>query len=493
MIEKRLDFQGIDPETGQIFVETYNPNASGFEKTAKTKRDYDPEVNKYIKGVKKKPGFIYILISALGAGEYYGANINNDYFEEKQLLHPQAPMYGYKSFYNAGTYRHHVNKDIEKSFGKVVLSVYNRKMHRVELVIEINMKKGRDEGHGSLVARLEAGENVPVSMGCRVAYDVCSICGHRSRTRSDYCFHGKNELGKTYPDGRKVFLFNPNPRFFDLSFVLVGADRTGFALEKVASVKTATKGKSATILKDVPGMANHLDPLFKAEESLPEKALQRLSERPLGAALGALLGKGIILKPSEFQRIVLVKSVGAPTASHLFKRNIVFRPQSRGAGTSPINMSFAGAPLPMDIDSGTRSMFCPHSYKRLEKLATAQPIDVETPLGGEHEEFLGKLYIDYRNQALAGLDDVVSNGGLEKTATVAGLAGTLKSVPAWALLIPLVYAYSAHLRKRERAGMKPNLLQRFIAKHPVLTSSGLLAAGLNQEAIKKAFNRLPFV
>lgn len=492
MLEKRLDFQGIDSETGQIFVETYNPNASGLEKTAKLKKDYDPEVNKYIKKIQKKPGFIYILISALGAGEYYGSNINNDYFEEKELLHPQAPMYGYQSFYNAGTYRHHVNKDIEKSFGKIVLSVYNRKMHRVELIIEINMKKGRDEGHGSLISRLEAGENIPVSMGCRVAYDVCSICGHRSRTRSDYCFHAKNELGKTYPDGRKVFLYNPNPRFFDLSFVLVGADRTGFALEKVASVKTANKDKRATILKDVPGMVNHLDPLFKAEESLPESLLQRMSERPLGSALGALLGQGIILKPSEFQRIIIVQSVGVPTASHLFRRNTVFRPQNRGAGTSPIDMSFAGAPLPMNIEPGLRSMHCPHSYKRLEKLAMAQPLDEETPLGGPHEELLGRLYIDYRNQALANLGEVVSHGGLEKTASVASMASTLKQIPAWALLIPLVYAYSAHLRKKERDGMRNNLLQKFVANHPVLTSSGIVAAGINQEAIKKVLNRLPF-
>jgi len=492
MLEKRLDFPGIDPDTGQIFTEVYDPNASGFEKTARTKKEYDPEIGKYLNGIKKKPGFIYVLVSALGAGEYYGSNINNDYFEEKELLHPNGPAYGFKSFYNAGVYRHHVNKDKEKSFGKIVLAAYNRKMHRVELVIQIDKKKGRDEGHDTLISQLEAGEHCPVSMGCRVAYDVCSICGHRSRTRADYCTHGRTELGKVYPDGRKVFLYNPNPRFFDLSFVLIGADRTGFALEKVASVKVATQDKMSSILKDVPGMADQLNPLFKREKSLPEPLLQRLSERPLGSALGALLGKGVILKPSEFQRIIIVQKVGPREASRLFRRNISFTPQSRGLGTSPLDAAFIGAPLPKhDFPiSAERSIFCPHSFHRLAKLAEAQPADVETPLGGELDRMLGGLYNDYRRQALEHLDDIVVNGGLEKSASVVGSA--LKRVPAWALLLPLVYAYSAHLRKEEKKGVPQNMLQRFIAKHPVLFSSGLVAAGLRQNEIKSVLNRLPF-
>jgi hypothetical protein len=486
MIEKRLDFPGIDPESGQIFVEAYDPNASGLTKTARTKKDYAPELQKYIQDIKKNPAYIYVIVSALGAGEYYSSNINGDYFEEAALLHPNSPTYGYKSFYNAGVYRHHQNKDIEKSFGKIVFVVYNHKMHRVELVIRIDKKKGREEGHDSLVSQLEAGENVAVSMGARVQFDICSKCGHKSRTRSDYCQCAKTELNKIHADGTKTFLYNPDPRFFDLSFVLIGADRTGFLMEKVASVK------EATILKEVPGLGTNLNPLFEKEESLPEALLRRLADRPLGNALGALLGKGILLKPSEFQRIVIVQKVGDQEASRLFRGNRVFSPQTSGLGLSPIHKSFIGAPLPGDESSimSARSMFCPHSFSRLEKLAFAQPAEIYEPLGGPEEELLGKLYFDYRTQALGLLGEVTSHGGLEKTAYPATMGALLKKVPAWALLIPLVYAYSAHLRGKEQKHMPLNLVERFIANHPVLTSSGMTAIGLNQKAIKNVFRGL---
>ena len=45
----------------------------------------------------------------------------------------------------------------------------------------------------------------------------------------------KEMPGKILPDGRKVFVYNHYPRFFDISFVFIGADRTSFVLEKIAS------------------------------------------------------------------------------------------------------------------------------------------------------------------------------------------------------------------------------------------------------------------
>jgi hypothetical protein len=55
-----------------------------------------------------------------------------------------------------------------------------------------------------------------------------------SVTTRDYCQHLMFERGRIYPDGRKVFMWNLHPRFFDLSVVFIGADKTSYVLAKLA-------------------------------------------------------------------------------------------------------------------------------------------------------------------------------------------------------------------------------------------------------------------
>jgi hypothetical protein len=55
-----------------------------------------------------------------------------------------------------------------------------------------------------------------------------------STVTSEYCQHLQNELNQIYPDGRKVKMLNIHPRFFDLSLVFIGADKTSKVLAKLA-------------------------------------------------------------------------------------------------------------------------------------------------------------------------------------------------------------------------------------------------------------------
>jgi hypothetical protein len=96
-------------------------------------------------------------------------------------------------------------------------------------------------------------------MGCKVFADFCSICSDWDRilplidrprdllaenkrnpirgmstTTDSYCQHLKFELNKIYPDGRKVMMINRHPRFFDISFVFIGADRQSKMMAKLA-------------------------------------------------------------------------------------------------------------------------------------------------------------------------------------------------------------------------------------------------------------------
>lgn len=145
-------------------------------------------------------------------------------------------MHGYKTFLNAHAFAHHVNKDPEKAYGDVLVSVLNHKMKRVELIVAIDEEKCVRNGGQRTLEKIKAGEYPSTSMGCRVPFDVCSICGHKAKYRSEYCDHMRNDAGKIMADGRKVFVYNPYPRFFDISFVFIGADRTSFVLEKVANL-----------------------------------------------------------------------------------------------------------------------------------------------------------------------------------------------------------------------------------------------------------------
>lgn len=235
-IIKESTFPAMGPD-GEPLVRLLDslPSGNGMEKTA----GIHPEILAYKQQLEPEPGKTYVHILALGAGDYYGANLNNDHFPWDGLQHDHTKtahpyMHGYKTFLNAHAFAHHVNKDPEKAYGDVLVSVLNHKMKRVELIVAIDEEKCIRNGGQRTLEKIKAGEYPSTSMGCRVPFDVCSICGHKAKYRSEYCDHMRNDAGKIMADGRKIFVYNPYPRFFDISFVFIGADRTSFVLEKVA-------------------------------------------------------------------------------------------------------------------------------------------------------------------------------------------------------------------------------------------------------------------
>lgn len=71
---------------------------------------------------------------------------------------------------------------------------------------------------------------------CKVPYDICTICGNRSKTRYDYCACVKEiGMGTILKDGRRIGVINTYPRFFDISFVFIGADKTAKVMVKLGS------------------------------------------------------------------------------------------------------------------------------------------------------------------------------------------------------------------------------------------------------------------
>jgi len=300
MIEKMLSLSLIDTEL-LLFLD---PSVRGVTKHAAAS-DLAPEIAGALSRMssgKATDGSMYLLVVGLGAGEYWGANRNGDYFPEASLLK------NYRTFGDARIYRQHQNKDPNKAIGDVILAAYNHVMHRVELIISFRKELAPD-----LVKKVEAGELPDVSMGTRVPFDECSICHNRARTRAEYCDHLKYRMGQILPDGRQVYAINHDPSFFDLSVVAVGAEPTAKALLKIAmlsgnleNAKTAGE-KEAEIEKEVEAFpvkadssaSNLMDALYEQDSPLGEDTLDRLKNYPLSDVVGTATYMGIQLKPRE--------------------------------------------------------------------------------------------------------------------------------------------------------------------------------------------------
>jgi hypothetical protein len=253
----------------------------------------------------------------MSAGEYYGSNRNGDYFSEQSLVD------NHDSFVRNGhVYKHHINKDPKKALGKVLHSSYNPNMHRIELVLSIDLNE--DEG---FVNQIQKGEYPSVSMGTRVPYDVCSICGHRSKTLSQYCDHLKSQMNQVLSDGRKVFALNTKPKFFDISFVKIPAERTAGMMRKIASetevvlsaalgeqyLKEAEENKEADITKKIVGSVEEVsdDPKGLIHDSTPDMDRSKLkkiaSKYSLDEIFSTFIGMRMMPKLADFQHLVLCK------------------------------------------------------------------------------------------------------------------------------------------------------------------------------------------
>ena len=255
MLDKRADLilsnemeKHIVPSSDPRWGPSYLPiHSSVFEKTAS--QCYIPDkIIKLVEGLKPRKDGRYVHINAVGSLAAWGSNKNGDAFPKWSLLHDSPPTdilsflndkglsvppeYGHETFETyAYPFVFHDNKDPLKSIGeKVTCSAYNDVMERVELIVFISDRQAPD-----LVRRIDAGDPIPWSMGCKVPFDVCSICKNTAKNRSEYCSHLRTLMNVTLPDGRKVYALNWFPRFFDISYVISPAWTEAWSLRKVAS------------------------------------------------------------------------------------------------------------------------------------------------------------------------------------------------------------------------------------------------------------------
>jgi hypothetical protein len=339
-----------------VFTHLIDYERSYLTKTA-SQGQFNPTIAAYINDAKPIAGKTQILLTALGSGEYWGDNANGDFFPESELAYDGTEDYGYRTFMKyAKIYKHHVNKNPHAAYGDVPLAVFNPVFHRVELIVLLDNAKAPD-----IAERIEHGDYPDWSMGTRIPYDVCSICGNRAPSMKYYCHHAKYMMGKIDPEtGKKVFVRNYKPKFFDISYVMIGADRIAKTLKKVAHAKpiyygissaalaekAAEVAKKATMEKDVPAnsenppssqtagealreIARSIPEVKAREKVLPPKVVEELSKMPLSRSLSTLAMLGILPKPQEFQRLFLIAKGLRALADALEAKGLSFDPMMK--------------------------------------------------------------------------------------------------------------------------------------------------------------------
>jgi hypothetical protein len=296
---------------------------------------------------EKTAGQTDALVIALGAYEGTGANRNGDIFKEAQCLKH------YKTFIKSGSKnkdgkydgralnRHHKNKPEDPKYGNIKAATYNDKMKRIELVIGLDNDKCAEE-----IQKLAEGKQINVSMAAKVAYDVCTWCGHEAKTDNHRCEHIPKSLGEINKKGEMCSMDNIDPKWFELSIVGRPADRIGMSL-KLASdngyIKTASDYKTIypgfivpsdedsyfkiskhasekrTLVKKLAAIEKHLDGIIeegpktskdkyiteqksklKHSDDIPDDVMDELRKFEPSKLLRALADKGIVFSPNDF-------------------------------------------------------------------------------------------------------------------------------------------------------------------------------------------------
>ena len=527
-----------------------------------------PEAEKFISTLRPDPRYTYVLCNAMGYSEFFGANSNKDWYGYNQpldfngLLHSWEDIgcnveadrakakgwpYGYPCFYDAAVYAHHKNTDPQQlGFGDVIFATANSAMKRIELVKRVFNEEAQKKGHTSILERIRNGERVDVSMGTKVPFDLCSICTdwdeikkawktydvarHRHSgvailayhktikpirglavTKLDYCKCMVDDGGKVYPDGRKVFVYNDFPRFFDISFVWIGADRTARVMWHMSdpSVVPAAprpgspapgtlerllnllSSKTSSMTKEIPG--GIAEAAFRDADCAPEvlEAHVVLRGAHTGDAvrkvLSTLAGLGIVSTPSEFQGLVLPTLPGGSVMRQMLDaQRATFDTRSggiddtfrvRGADFDP-ELASAYEPL-----MGERSSFAPHLHPRLRtsgKIASARRTVASESFPGLLTK-VAQMYNGYRVSVLESAEDlfpkVAAHLGTDTLLdTQDGRTGP--DLPGLLLgQAPMIQLISSHLHRSDDEGRQIGNMSGMI-NNPSFYSASTIGAAL---------------
>jgi hypothetical protein len=264
---------------------------------------------------------------------------------------------------------------------------------------------------------------------------------------------------------------------------------------KLSELKNAEQRKWAEILKRIYPRGNAgrvIDDLSDREPDCPRHMLNEMGRGSLRDALSTTSGMGMVLKPREFQRMLLAHVGKEDMADDLDERGVTFGPPRgdeeeapcEGLGRSHMSGGLMRKLMPMLAD---KSYFGPVVRKRIIVIRIKPRLG--PPSGVEDSPLLSKIssaYNWYRREMLkvaADAEDIMATNpelhaavmGVDTVDVFSKEAGSLRR---WAPLsaVPATLMYSAHLREEGRKGRPLGSVDRFLANHPYISSLGTAAA-----------------
>jgi hypothetical protein len=310
--------------------------------------------------VKKPEEYMYLLINIVGAGEYWGSNFNGDFFPEVALVEY------HKTFMNAYPFVRHKNKDPKFAVGtRILFSTYNDAPWAKRTEVIAALKRG-NPGAEEFISKVDKGIMPNVSMGCRVPYDQCNVCGNKARTKKEYCVHAKEHMNKLWEGRIRCFVINRHPYFFDVSLVDIPAEAQTGTLAKVAHVQTyelmgsaeayenlgwfemveprpektakvtsaaMTKGDEAPVddeemlraivatLEKEKGLLDEGSESISGMECLPEQAMERLASYPIDQIMDTATALRMLILPQEHTFLVNAKMASMEAARLMYRNN----------------------------------------------------------------------------------------------------------------------------------------------------------------------------
>jgi hypothetical protein len=128
-----------------------------------------------------RPGFLYVRSRAISSR----CNDNFDEFPAEELEKAYATFKGKPVFVN------HVNHDHKRARGVIIDAALHKdsnrdgsKDHWVEVLMEVDALR-----FPKLAQEILNGNIARTSMGCDVAFSICSACGNKATSPAEYCTH----------------------------------------------------------------------------------------------------------------------------------------------------------------------------------------------------------------------------------------------------------------------------------------------------------------
>lgn len=327
-------------QLGQNPVQILKISHKGLDKTAAMQKRAAAftDVIADIQPMQKKA---YLHVITTGAYQAYGAQRNGDSFNQDYLtIHPPLAKTAsaktiqldgglkkyHDSSYSSGKAKvyqqHQTEQQGAQASGIVKCARYNDKMHRGQLLIEVDADKWAQR-----LNKRASGQDIYLSIGCSQDHDVCSVCGNIAHTLKEHCDHVNMHKLAVYQDGTRCCMFNDAPSFYDISGVNVPADPIAFVLRKVASGQPAQKAialsrymvgtrppmvinKAAALLTKLSKMQKALicrvadDPLFQDNDQAVEDFLKAVQNYPADEIISNCNRKAILLSPKMLFKII---------------------------------------------------------------------------------------------------------------------------------------------------------------------------------------------